>query len=614
MKYRFRAILCAALLGAVGTAPATSHANTSNLARGVTIYYDVPEEETTVGISFPWRTQLEFQESLANIYRLQDQNLLISAKVIRDPSVAYRLQFTNTSTDPEPVSLTIGAPVEPLQANSISAELVIELVDSNGNGSAFLNGNYGPGGAIQAATIYNSAGGDATALGPALGTNISAPGVHTFTLPTTAGPVPAEANQLDLATRFILSPGDTVYLSSRFVIDEGTGIPLAEVPDFPDPSSGPFFNVIDVDSPETSIAANEFIGSQTQLNLSAGGSIGNRFNFDAYQNNRVNDNNKDVEINITGGTVGNQFMALGGTTVNVSGGTMEGIVLVGSYSNQSQNAKMNISGGAVGAGLGGQIQAYAGSLVSISGGTVGNLNGYGGSIDITAGMVGNTAFPTSGGSIQVNDDDSQVNLIGGSFFAAAAQGSVLVLDGVLNASGGSFLASKHDVDVYANGAMNLFGTAFSLNGVAISGLVYGQTYVVTDRDVTLSGVLADGATFSIELNSVNDPFGPDFVSPDASLTVTLSLPGDYNNDGAVDAADYTVWRDNLGSEVVLSNDTSPGRVTELDYEVWKGNFGRVWSPGGSAAEAANAPEPTSAMLFCLALCGLATTRYVRGRS
>ena len=100
-----------------------------------------------------------------------------------------------------------------------------------------------------------------------------------------------------------------------------------------------------------------------------GGKIGEKFNFDAYNNNRQNDNTFDIEINISGGTVGSQFMALSGTTVNVSGGTMNGIVLAGSYNGTSTDVKMNISGGTVGAGASGQLQAYKGSVVNISGGT-----------------------------------------------------------------------------------------------------------------------------------------------------------------------------------------------------------------------------------------------------
>ena len=53
----------------------------------------------------------------------------------------------------------------------------------------------------------------------------------------------------------------------------------------------------------------------------------------------------------------------------------------------------------------------------------------------------------------------------------------------------------------------------------------------------------------------------------------VGLPGDFNNNGVVDAADFTVWRDNLGLSVALPNDTTPGEVTWADYDLWVSNFG-----------------------------------------
>lgn len=53
--------------------------------------------------------------------------------------------------------------------------------------------------------------------------------------------------------------------------------------------------------------------------------------------------------------------------------------------------------------------------------------------------------------------------------------------------------------------------------------------------------------------------------------------GDYNNDGGVDAADYTVWRDNLGSAFELPN-RDPGESGDVgagDYDAWTGNYGAV---------------------------------------
>lgn len=63
------------------------------------------------------------------------------------------------------------------------------------------------------------------------------------------------------------------------------------------------------------------------------------------------------------------------------------------------------------------------------------------------------------------------------------------------------------------------------------------------------------------------------------------LPGDYNDDSVVDAADYTAWRDHLGSSSILPNDTTPGQVTEADYAVWKMYFGASAPTSGQAAAA-----------------------------
>lgn len=75
------------------------------------------------------------------------------------------------------------------------------------------------------------------------------------------------------------------------------------------------------------------------------------------------------------------------------------------------------------------------------------------------------------------------------------------------------------------------------------------------------------------------------------------LPGDYNDDGTVNAADYTVWRDNLGASVTLPNDTTPGSVIAFDYEVWKANFGATVGEGSGA----NVPEPAGLMLATIIL-------------
>jgi hypothetical protein len=79
-------------------------------------------------------------------------------------------------------------------------------------------------------------------------------------------------------------------------------------------------------------------------------------------------------------------------------------------------------------------------------------------------------------------------------------------------------------------------------------------------------------------------------------TALPGVPGDYNNNGVVDAADYVAWRKG-GS---LSNEVdNPGTVNAADYTAWKARFGNT-SGSGSGLGAEAVPEPTTALLASLA--------------
>jgi hypothetical protein len=94
------------------------------------------------------------------------------------------------------------------------------------------------------------------------------------------------------------------------------------------------------------------------------------------------------------------------------------------------------------------------------------------------------------------------------------------------------------------------------------------------------------------------------VSP-ANFTAIVRTGGspDYNDDGTVDAADYTVWRDTLGQMGAgLAADGNLDMVVNtLDYNYWKANFGTVFgSPGAGAGGLGGAgivPEPTAVALW-----------------
>jgi hypothetical protein len=78
--------------------------------------------------------------------------------------------------------------------------------------------------------------------------------------------------------------------------------------------------------------------------------------------------------------------------------------------------------------------------------------------------------------------------------------------------------------------------------------------------------------------------------------------GDFNYDGVVDAADYTVWRDNIGSTTRLDADGDfDGVVAGTDYELWKSRIGTVGSGSSETAASVTVPEPASFLLGAAAV-------------
>jgi hypothetical protein len=101
----------------------------------------------------------------------------------------------------------------------------------------------------------------------------------------------------------------------------------------------------------------------------------------------------------------------------------------------------------------------------------------------------------------------------------------------------------------------------------------------------------------------------------AQVIYLAPIPGDYNVDGVVDAADYTVWRDNVGRPIgTLLNDPLVGTTTApigvAQRNTWRLNYGRSVNFGPLGATAV--PEP--AALALVAICLLASRRRGSPRS
>ena len=88
-----------------------------------------------------------------------------------------------------------------------------------------------------------------------------------------------------------------------------------------------------------------------------------------------------------------------------------------------------------------------------------------------------------------------------------------------------------------------------------------------------------------------------------SIGTATALAGDYNNNGRVDAADYSLWRNTLGSSTDLRADgNGSGKVDTADYSFWKQRYGQT---AGASASALgfdiSIPEPSAICLFAIAV-------------
>jgi hypothetical protein len=303
------------------------------------------------------------------------------------------------------------------------------------------------------------------------------------------------------------------------------------------------------------------------VNVGAGGTLG-LFNgtFNAGRGSTVNVNGGEVSsaieavtatLNVYDGIV-QQVTALEGTVVNVVGGSV-------GFGFKAQDSRLNLSGGTVGS-----IELLGDTKLQM---TAGEIFGTFATPAVLA--QGGTELTVTGGTI------------GGRFVLAAP------LDDPAEAtiSGGLF---EDALLIQAGSGLHLIGSEFTLNGVDITGLSFGEAFVVEDRNVTLSATLLDGTPLDLDLNTAL-VFGMDFIADDAIVSVTLLVPGDFDLDGNVGLEDFAILKDNFGltPAELAQGDANLDRSVDLaDFNILKENFGA----GGQA----DVPEPTS---IALALTG-----------
>lgn len=143
------------------------------------------------------------------------------------------------------------------------------------------------------------------------------------------------------------------------------------------------------------------------------------------------------------------------------------------------------------------------------------------------------------------------------------------------------------------------GSTFGL----AEGMPVGSTTVAAQQFYPL-GDIGDFAT-----QAVKDGLSMEFIlegeanfrNATVQFTAFSGVPGDYNGNGSVDAGDYVLWRKGGPLQNEVDN---PGTVNQADYTAWRARFGNTSGAGSGALAGSSAvPEPNTAWLVVLGLCG-----------
>jgi pectate lyase len=270
-------------------------------------------------------------------------------------------------------------------------------------------------------------------------------------------------------------------------------------------------------------------------------------------------------------------------------------------------------------------------------GTSGTLAVTGGWLEVTDDLV-----VGPGGTGTVSQTGGEVRVLGG---------GVDVVDGVYHLDGGTLTTplltkSPAGTFLFTGGVLHADQVAFDLvnaGGMLAPGQSIGETHVggqlalddgmlqielasetlrdtlVVDGQLALGGILdvqllggfmpesgswqiATAASIIGNFDSITDGFYVQKLGTSLMLSIGVAplLAGDYNEDGVVDAADYTRWRDNLGAPAgTLPNDGDGGEIGQAQYDTWKANFGQAADAGSSAVAIEAVPEPASLLTFLI---------------
>jgi hypothetical protein len=176
------------------------------------------------------------------------------------------------------------------------------------------------------------------------------------------------------------------------------------------------------------------------------------------------------------------------------------------------------------------------------------------------------------------------------------------------------------------------GDAYYTDGISVAAdnTWHTITFDVVASDWNAIGenialALTDVTQFRIYSNPVDAFIGGEspnefYLDNIRAIGAPTMLAGDYNQNGAVDAADYVLWQDTRdqsvtpgsGADGTGSGGAPDGVVNELDYDFWRARLGNT-AASTSAAGIAVVPEPAALSLLILSTILFALQRSERRR-